>query len=101
MYYVYELINLLGTVEYVGITDNPTMRKWKHLRNKPKPGCYHGKFYGRLDIHFHIVKTFEDKREALDFEIELQKFWNLSTHGDSISKYYKKEKRTRKILHCL
>jgi predicted GIY-YIG superfamily endonuclease len=90
IWYVYEIINVLGTIEYVGYTSRIRDRKWKHFKNKPKPGCFHGRFYQRQDCFFYIVKQFKTKIEAIEFETSLQKEWKLDTHGDAISKFYKK-----------
>ena len=43
MYYIYEIVNLLGTVEYVGETNNPKLRFINHK-------CKNGLFYKRQDI---------------------------------------------------
>lgn len=79
MYYVYELVNLLGTVEYVGQTVRPKVRFNFHTRVKAKPGNWHGRFYGRQDISMHIVATYATKAEALQAEFDLQVFWGLPT----------------------
>ena len=69
-YYVYELINSLGTVEYVGCTYRPKYRFNQHTKRKPSLG--HGKFYGRQDLTMHIVKEFHIRKEAFLFEGELK-----------------------------
>ena len=79
MYYVYELVNLMGTVEYVGSSCKPRHRFKEH---KSKPGIGKGKFYRRLDVFLNIVCSFENKKEALDFEIQLQKYWGLKTDNE-------------------
>jgi predicted GIY-YIG superfamily endonuclease len=79
MYYVYELINLHGTVEYVGYSSRPKVRFYQHTRKKPNPKYPHGKFYGRQDISMHVVAQVATKKEALDAEEALQIFWGLST----------------------
>jgi len=77
MYYVYELVNLLGTVEHVGQTIRPKVRFAEHTRTKPGPKHWHGKFYGRQDISMHIVTIYATKAEALQAEFDLQIFWGL------------------------
>lgn len=77
MYYVYELINLLGGVEYVGQTVSPKIRFGEHTRTKPGQGS--GKFYNRQDISMHIVATYETETEARQVEYDLQIFWGLPT----------------------
>ncbi len=83
MYYVYELVNLLGTVEHVGQTVRPRIRFWEHTSTKPKKRSGKGKFYGRLDISMHIVSTFETKSEALQAEYDLQIQWGLPTDRET------------------
>jgi len=75
MYYVYELVNLMGTVEHVGETVRPKRRLYDHTKNK----SYKGKFLGRLDISMHVVTSLPTKVEALDKEYELQVYWGLPT----------------------
>ena len=98
IWYVYEIINVLGTVEYVGYTSDPRMKKWKHFKNKPKPGCFHGKFYQRQDCFFHIIDQFKTKIDARNLETKLQKELNLDTHGDAISNWQRKN-RTKQEKH--
>ena len=80
MIYVYELINSVGTVEYVGETIDPKRRMWQHVKD------VNGKFTGRLDLHMHIVDSFETKKEAYEFQIELQKFWELQTDKERMAR---------------
>ncbi len=94
MYYVYEMVNLLGTVEWVGKTDNPTRRFIQHTKWIPLSKNRNGRFYKRQDVFMNVVKEFEIKKEALRYEYFLQEFWgfvpeNLKTprgesHGRSI-----------------
>ena len=70
---VYELINLYGTVEYVGETTNPKMRMYQHTKVSPGADTGAGKFYKRSDLIMHIVSEFEDRLEALAFEGQLKK----------------------------
>jgi predicted GIY-YIG superfamily endonuclease len=58
MYYVYELINLVGTVEYVGMTKNAKRRMVSHK-------CKNGLFHKRQDIFMNIVKEFNDTKSCL------------------------------------
>ncbi len=69
-WYVYELVNLMGTVEYVGETINPKRRFYEHTKTKPSPQT--GKFYGRNDIFMNIVKEFDNKKEAWSYQCILQ-----------------------------
>lgn len=69
-YYVYELINLMGTVEYVGQTYRPKTRMYGHTKVKPSINNLNreGKFYGRQDLIMNIVAEFDDKKDALELE---------------------------------
>lgn len=71
-HHLYELINSLGIVEYVGISCDPKSRYYQHTKAKPKSAndCSRGKFYGRQDFFLHIVDTFTDRSEALKKEGE-------------------------------
>jgi len=83
-YYVYEIMNSLGTVEYVGVTKNYRLRKWRHFA---RPTKHHGKFYGRLDCIIYQVAKFSTKKEALIHEKELHNLHGLITQGEKISQY--------------
>jgi predicted GIY-YIG superfamily endonuclease len=85
MYYVYELVNLLGTVEYVGQTKNPKDRFYRHTKRKPGLRTGSGKFYKRQDISMHIVATYATEEEALKAEFDLQVFWGLPIDGSTRS----------------
>jgi predicted GIY-YIG superfamily endonuclease len=67
-YYVYELINLYGTVEYVGETIRPERRFIEHTKYKYENSNVFGKFYKRQDIFMNIVETFEDRKDARELE---------------------------------
>ena len=82
MYYVYELINLMGTVEYVGQSKRPYVRFAEHTRVKPKYGSGKGYFYHRNDIFLNIVASYETEAEARQEEFELQKYWGFTTDRD-------------------
>jgi len=76
MYYVYELINLQGTVEYVGQSKRPKVRFLQHTKYNPGTSL-HGRFLGRQDLILNVVSCYETKAEVLQAEYELQKFWGL------------------------
>jgi predicted GIY-YIG superfamily endonuclease len=80
---VYELYNLLGSIEYVGETMYPNRRFREHTKSKT------GKFYGRTDISMNIVKEFDNPKEAWDYQCKLQKEYGLPTDGDILSKSIK------------
>jgi predicted GIY-YIG superfamily endonuclease len=79
IWYVYELYNELGSVEYVGESRNLKARMEQHK-------CKNGKFYGRTDIHINIVKEFNSKTDAFKFQCQLQKEYNMETDGEKYSK---------------
>jgi len=81
-YYVYELYNLMGTVEYVGESTNPKRRLYEHKNQKTRGS---GKFIGRTDIHMHIVKEFDIRKEAWDYQCKLQSEYGFDTDGEKIS----------------
>jgi len=78
MKHVYEIVNSLGTVEYVGQTNNPK-RRWKeHVKDKPLM-TGRGKFYGRQDVLMNIVAEVETLKEARELEEQLQLEYGLIT----------------------
>jgi predicted GIY-YIG superfamily endonuclease len=85
-YYVYEIINLLGTVEYVGETTMPKRRFYAHTKIPKKIGVGSGRFYNRSDIFMNIVKEFDNKKEAFQYQIQLQKEYGLDTDLDKLRK---------------
>ena len=70
MYYVYELINLVGTVEYVGMTKNAKRRMVSHK-------CKNGLFHKRQDIFMNIVKEFNDTKSCFRYETEVKLYHGL------------------------
>jgi len=80
--YVYELYNLLGTVEHVGETVNPKCRLKCHK-------CKAGKFYGRQDIQMNVVKEFDNRKEAYVYQCQLQKHYGLKTDREIMSEAHK------------
>jgi len=71
-YYVYVLMNGYGIVEYVGYSKNLKQRIYDHTQRNPKWGLHNGKFYGRTDITMEVIKKFDTKKEARDYEGELK-----------------------------
>jgi predicted GIY-YIG superfamily endonuclease len=71
-FYVYKLINTLGTVEYIGETTNIKSRLKNHLSKS-------GKFYTRTDITLHIVSEFDNRKDAFNYQCELQKQYGFET----------------------
>jgi predicted GIY-YIG superfamily endonuclease len=79
-WYVYELINLMGTIEYVGETERPNERFYQHTKVKPiKNKSGFGKFYGRQDIIINIVSEFNNKKQAFNYQCELQSQYGFET----------------------
>jgi hypothetical protein len=77
-YYVYELINLYGTVEDVGESYRPVIRMYQHTKVKPKEGISGvGKYYGRQDLVMNIVAEFDTRKEARNLETELKLSYGL------------------------
>jgi hypothetical protein len=85
--YVYELVNLMGTVEWVGETSRPKQRFANHIKHKPKKGNGIGKFYGRQDLIMNIVAEFPTKLEAYHYQCKLQNEYGLKS---DIEKLYRK-----------
>lgn len=94
MYYVYELVNLMGTVEYVGETKNVKERFRLHTKVNPEKNRQ-GKFYKRQDINMHVVATYETKAQSRQAEYELQIFWNLPTDRSKRSNKGSKNGRSK------
>ena len=78
-WYVYEIINLMGTVEYVGETTMPKRRFYSHTKIAPKKGLGAGKFYNRSDIFMNIVCEFDNRKDAFEYQCDLQYQYGLET----------------------
>ncbi len=71
-YKVYELINLCGSIEYVGQTKRSLKdRFYEHVKSAPN-GNGNGKFHGRQDLTILEVESFETRGEALALESSLK-----------------------------
>jgi predicted GIY-YIG superfamily endonuclease len=88
MWYVYEIRNQNGKVEYIGETTNPRARKRNHLEKEPVPGWnMFGRFYGRTDLTFRVVSHCYSQEEAraeedrLKLEHDLPLTENTRHHG--------------------
>ena len=79
-YYVYEIVNLMGTIEYVGETTMPKRRWSNHKCNANSCGA--GKFKNRSDVFMNIVNEFNNRREALDYKYNLQREYSIKTDLD-------------------
>ncbi len=87
MKYVYEIINTLGTIEYVGETSNPKRRLYEHTKKKPLTSGS-GTFFGRNDIIMNIVKEFDNRKDAYDYQCKLQKEYGLISDFDVFNKNF-------------
>jgi predicted GIY-YIG superfamily endonuclease/RNA-binding protein YhbY len=65
-WYVYELIDVMGTVTYVGCSYRPHYRFKQHTLCKKGRGV--GYFHGRLDLTLNIVQGYSTRKEALRAE---------------------------------
>jgi hypothetical protein len=87
-YYVYEIRNLLGIVEYVGETSNPKDRFSRHIHRRPcltKKGNVSngvGGFHKRTDVSMNIVKEFDNRKDAYYYQCELQKQYGFKTDSE-------------------
>lgn len=82
--FVYELVNLMGTVEYVGVSKNPNRRFEEHTKQRPyqtsQNGEFkanYGKFYRRSDIILNVVTSFDNTTDAHKLEDELKMEYSL------------------------
>jgi predicted GIY-YIG superfamily endonuclease len=87
-YYVYEIVNLMGTIEYVGETATPK-RRW-HDHHKPS-----GRFGNRSDVFMSIVCEFDNRKEAFNYQCELQEQYGFET---DFNKLKRKQRLTGKML---
>jgi len=83
-YFVYELINSMGTIEHVGESTRPYERFANHIKHKPHKRSGIGKFYGRQDLILNIVSVFDNKKEAYDYQIKLQNSYGLRNDNDTL-----------------
>lgn len=119
MHFVYELINFMGTVEYVGETKNPKKRMYQHTTWKPHPSHKNGKFYGRQDLIMNIVHEFTNRKDAVKLEGELKIIYDITwsegirgknvglsnsesilaykTDGTFVGEYYSHNEASRKL----
>ena len=88
---VYLLRNTdTGEVEYVGCTQNPKRRIFQHTRVKPGYSKGEGKFYGRTDLELVPVKEFDNKPEAVRYEVKLKKQYGFNSgEWEALSKEVK------------
>jgi hypothetical protein len=88
-WYIYEFINLMGTIEYVGESSNPIDRTAGHKYKK-------GRFNKRNDIFVNILDiTFDSKKKAFDYQCKLQNEYGLLSDLD---KYFLSRKDCSKAI---
>ena len=97
-HYVYELYNLLGSLEYVGETCNPKVRMYHHTKIKPIVGSGCGKFYGRSDIFMHLVKEFDNKKDSFRYQCQLQQEYGMITDREKLIGPESEETKRKKSL---
>jgi predicted GIY-YIG superfamily endonuclease len=84
-YYVYEIVNLMGTIEYVGETTMPKRRLWNHTSNGNGSGS--GRFNNRSDIFMNIVAEFDNRKDAFNYQCKLQYEYGFETDADKRQKF--------------
>lgn len=97
-YYVYELYNLLGTIEYVGESTRPIQRFANHIKHKPIERTGIGKFYQRSDLSLNIAYEFDTKRQAWKYQCKLQKEYGLITDSERLQRKDSLETKKKKSL---
>ena len=78
IYYLYELYDTYGNVVWVGETRNTKRRLWQH---KYKTGRFHGK-----DVTMVVIGTYENRSDAWEIQVQLQKEYGLETDRDKLIK---------------
>jgi hypothetical protein len=71
-YKVYELINSIGKVEWIGETSRELKQRFHEHVNKKPTSSGIGKFYGRTDLIINQVNSFDNRKDALEFEGKLK-----------------------------
>jgi predicted GIY-YIG superfamily endonuclease len=74
---VYEIINSMGTVEWVGETCRSLESRFYEHKKKPQTNNTCGRFYGRSDVSIHLVAEFNNRPEALVLEKQLKLEYRL------------------------
>jgi predicted GIY-YIG superfamily endonuclease len=75
--FVYTIVNNNGKVEYVGETTNPKKRLYNHKSKIKSPGS--GRFSNREDIFMNIVAEFNNRKDAFNYQCNLQKQYGFET----------------------
>ena len=76
MKYVYELRHN-NKVVWVGETKHPDIRLYQHTKKS------NGKFFGQ-QLTIEVVASFDTKKEAWNYQIELQKKYGLETDNEKV-----------------
>ena len=94
---VYELINLYGTVEYVGKSVEPSHRYYRHVKCKPdpiNPNSSKGLFYGRQDLTLNVLPfEFDNPRDAYILEAQTKRLHGLETTEENNASNWGKKSR--------
>jgi predicted GIY-YIG superfamily endonuclease len=64
-FYVYKIVDKSDNILYIGETSDIEHRFKVHTSNQ-------GLFYKRLDISLVVVKKFKAKKEAFNYQLQLQ-----------------------------
>jgi len=94
-YSVYELINLMGSVEYVGETTRPEARFAEHIKYKSDKCSGKGKFYGRTDITMNIAGEFDNRKDAYNFQCQLQSEYGIKTDAEQNTRTHSEESKKK------
>jgi predicted GIY-YIG superfamily endonuclease len=77
-YKVYKLVNSKNEIEYIGETMNPEDRYNVHKSTQ-------GKFYKRNDIEMIIIKSFNSKKQAFNYQCKLQIQYGFKTDIETLT----------------
>ena len=87
-HYVYKLKEENGKILHVGETANPTRRMYSHR------GIKKSKFYG-LKFSMEIIKQFPNKKEAYEYQCQLQKQYGLITDRQRMARHAEDNPKTK------
>jgi predicted GIY-YIG superfamily endonuclease len=85
--YVYTIVNTKGGVEYVGETTMPKKRFYNHKSKLRSAGS--GRFGNREDVFMNIVAEFNNRKDAFDYQCNLQKQYGFETDVEKRLKVHK------------
>lgn len=82
-FYVYKIVDKSDNVLYIGETSDIQHRFKMHTNNQ-------GLFYKRLDISLVVAKKFKTKKEAFNYQLQLQNEYGFQTDLDKLIENAKK-----------